>query len=154
MAKYPAKDVAAWLGNTVAVAMKHYAMQTEDAFRKAAAIDEPVGGKEDVTKSPLAPEMTKAPANGGCIGGCISGVDGAIERLAEKLQNAENPAKTGVYLVQDSAGHHYLMGDTGFEPPWKNTEKHGAKRRFRGRYRGCGPICGPKRRDRGDRQAA
>jgi len=116
MAKYPAKDVAAWLGNTVAVAMKHYAMQTEDAFRKAAAIDAPVDDKGDVAEPGTDSQMTGVPANGGCIGGCISGVDGAIERLAEKLETAENPEKTGVFIVQDSAGHHYLMGDTGFEP--------------------------------------
>ncbi|KAA1258618.1 site-specific tyrosine recombinase XerC [Rubripirellula obstinata] len=35
MAKYPAKDVAAWLGNSVPVAMLHYAMATAESFERA-----------------------------------------------------------------------------------------------------------------------
>lgn len=34
-AGYPAKDVASWLGNSVPVAMKHYAMATAEQFEKA-----------------------------------------------------------------------------------------------------------------------
>lgn len=42
LAKHPAKDVASWLGNTVPVAMKHYAMATEESFNRA--IVEPTCG--------------------------------------------------------------------------------------------------------------
>ena len=35
MAHYPAKDVASWLGNSVPVAMRHYAMATADSFQQA-----------------------------------------------------------------------------------------------------------------------
>jgi hypothetical protein len=37
MAKYPAKDVASWLGNSVPVAMEHYAMATAESFQNAIA---------------------------------------------------------------------------------------------------------------------
>ena len=35
MAKYPAKDVAGWIGNSVPVALAHYAMQMEESFERA-----------------------------------------------------------------------------------------------------------------------
>ena len=103
MAKYPAKDVASWLGNTVAVAMKHYAMQTEDAFRRAAGIEDPL--PTDATKE-----------DGGCIGGCISGISGTIEGQPENEQTPVSLGKTGAFIVEDSTGNYYLVGDTGFEP--------------------------------------
>ena len=106
MARYPAKDVAAWLGNTVAVAMKHYAMQTDAAFREASNCAAPL---EAVPQDPPG-------ENGGCPGGSISGVSGAIEQQPENEKTPVFSGKTGVSIVQDSAGHYYLMGDTGFEP--------------------------------------
>ena len=35
MAKYPAKDVASWLGNSEPVAMAHYAMAMQSSFDRA-----------------------------------------------------------------------------------------------------------------------
>ncbi len=35
LAQFPAKDVCEWLGNSQAVAMKHYAMPTDDSFQRA-----------------------------------------------------------------------------------------------------------------------
>lgn len=35
LAQFPVKDVCAWIGNTEAVAMKHYAMATADSFQRA-----------------------------------------------------------------------------------------------------------------------
>ena len=35
LAEFPAKDVCDWLGNTQAVAMRHYAMATSDSFERA-----------------------------------------------------------------------------------------------------------------------
>ncbi len=104
MAKYPAKDVAAWLANSVAVAMKHYAMQTEDAFRKASAIEEPIDSPSD------------SDPKSGCIGGCISGASGTIEGQPENEQTPVALDKTGAFIVEDSTGNYYLVGDTGFEP--------------------------------------
>ncbi|PAY19120.1 integrase [Rhodopirellula sp. SM50] len=105
MAKFPAKDVASWLGNTVAVAMKHYAMRTEEAFRKASAID-----------NPLEADATEDTPNRGCICGCISGLAGAIGQEPPNGKTPVSLGKTGVFIVEDSLGNHYLMGDTGFEP--------------------------------------
>lgn len=39
MGRYPAKDVASWIGNSVPVAMKHYAMATDEAFQSAAGLE-------------------------------------------------------------------------------------------------------------------
>jgi integrase len=39
LAKFPAKDVCDWLGNTQAVAMRHYAMATSESFERAVAGD-------------------------------------------------------------------------------------------------------------------
>ena len=35
LAQFSAKDVCDWLGNSQAVAMKHYAMPTDDSFQRA-----------------------------------------------------------------------------------------------------------------------
>ena len=79
MARFPAKDVSAWLGNSVPVAMRHYAMATDESFLAAA---DPSGST--VSSKPRAEEDTI----GGCLGGCISGVSGTISAEA---QNAESP---------------------------------------------------------------
>ena len=42
MASYPVKDVASWIGNSVPVAMRHYAMAMEDSFTRA--IVDGIGG--------------------------------------------------------------------------------------------------------------
>ena len=106
MARYPAKDVSAWLGNSVPVAMRHYAMATDESF---IAASDPNGS---TTSSPPSKPQTR-----GVIGGVISGGGGAIERSP---QNEETPVllgKTGVFIVQDSRGSYYLVGDEGLEPP-------------------------------------
>lgn len=38
MAKYPAKDVSSWIGNSVPIAMKHYAMATDESFHSATGL--------------------------------------------------------------------------------------------------------------------
>lgn len=58
MARFPAKDVSAWLGDSVPVAMRHYAMATDLSFRAAA---DPTGCTTDAKPTP------EAPASGGCI---------------------------------------------------------------------------------------
>ena len=39
MARWPAKDVSAWLGNSVPVAMRHYAMATDANFLAATGLN-------------------------------------------------------------------------------------------------------------------
>ncbi|MCR9293331.1 MAG: tyrosine-type recombinase/integrase [bacterium] len=43
LAKYPVKDVCSWIGNSQAVAMRHYAMVRDSVFTEAAGL-EPVSG--------------------------------------------------------------------------------------------------------------
>jgi hypothetical protein len=110
MARFPAKDVAAWLGNSVPVAMRHYAMATDESFISAA---DPDG--QTVTRPPRKPD-TENNTIGGCPGGSISGGYGAIEQQPENERTPVFAEKTGVCIVQDSSGNYYLMGDTGLEP--------------------------------------
>ncbi len=107
MARYPTKDVAAWLGNSVPVAMRHYAMATDESFQAAA---DPAG--QTVTRSPK-----PAPSeNGGSTGGSIPTVYGDIEQEPENEKTPLSAEETGVSIVRDSSGNYYLMGDIGFEP--------------------------------------
>ncbi len=62
LAEFPAKDVSSWLGNSVAVAMKHYAMRTEKAFERA---------------------KTEDPAKAHQIAHHATPLDGVSEQLAE-----------------------------------------------------------------------
>lgn len=106
MARFPIKDATAWLGNSEAVAMKHYAMELEESFQAAA---DPSG---KTTSGKLGEERTPL---GGCIGGCISGVSGAISRGIPKEKSPVYAGKTGDLIVQDSTGGYWLMGDEGLE---------------------------------------
>lgn len=56
------------------------------------------------------------PQTRGVIGGDISEGNGVIER---STQNQETPvllSKTGVFIVQDSRGSYYRVGDEGLGP--------------------------------------
>ena len=65
-AKFPAKDAASWLGHSAKIAVEHYAMQSEDSFRKAAGMD-------------------------GCHTGChISGQTGASPAITEVRNTPKN----------------------------------------------------------------
>ena len=101
-----ARPVKGALLIAIEIAMKHDAMQTEEAFRKASAIDEPLEREEGVADD----------GNRGCVGGCISGVSGAIDQESKNDETPVSLGKTGVYIAEDSAGNFYLVGDTGFEP--------------------------------------
>ena len=100
MARYPAKGVASWLGNSAPVAMRHYAMATDESCKAAS---DPSG--QTVTREPQ-PEK----------GGCISGISGAIEPTNQETADADSPGKTGHFIVEDSAGGFYLVGLAGLEP--------------------------------------
>ena len=53
----------------------------------------------------------------GCIGGCISKLSGAIARPPLNEETPVPQSETGVFIVQDSSGNYYLMGDEGLEEP-------------------------------------
>ncbi|MGB7347313.1 MAG: tyrosine-type recombinase/integrase [Pirellulaceae bacterium] len=106
MARYPAKDVASWLGNSEPTAMKHYAMATDEAFQAASNPD-----GQTVTRP-----ATKNTAASGSSCGSISGISGAIGDSGQVIANADSHGKTRGFIVQDSAGDYYLVGLAGLEP--------------------------------------
>ncbi|WP_144059914.1 tyrosine-type recombinase/integrase [Rhodopirellula sallentina] len=128
MARYPAKDVASWLGNSVPTAMKHYAMATDEAFAAASDPDATTvasATQSDTTKSEASTGESDASGccPGGSTGGSISGVSGAIKPETEIAAVAQNPVKTpekpgetGLSIVQDNSGNYYLVGLAGLEP--------------------------------------
>lgn len=59
LAEFPAADVCDWLGNSQAVAMKHYAMATSDSFQKAVCCSTRGSIRGDLELSGLAPETKK-----------------------------------------------------------------------------------------------
>jgi len=83
MAKYPAKDVSSWIGNSVVVAMKHYAMATENNFQDAAGM---TGGHI-----------------GGHIRGHIMGNAGNLTSNPTEATNAKNPGETEVLRSDDDS---------------------------------------------------
>ncbi|WP_231615991.1 tyrosine-type recombinase/integrase [Novipirellula artificiosorum] len=119
LARYPAKDVVGWVGNSIPVAMKSYAMATDEAFKAASdphgQTIAPPSEPNNVARDSERGHNADSGCNRGCTGGCISSQSGAIEDLGDPALNEENTAKSGVFIVQDSVGNHYLMGDTEFE---------------------------------------
>ena len=75
--EFPIKDVCAWIGNSQAVAMKHYAMRRKDSFMRAAGI---VAG--DVG------------SNGGPIGGPVARQSQATSGNQETEKVSTEPQKT------------------------------------------------------------
>ncbi|WP_246419869.1 tyrosine-type recombinase/integrase [Aporhodopirellula rubra] len=120
MARYPAKDVASWLGNSVPTAMKHYAMATDEAFK--AASDPEATTVASGTPKPTE-ESEDATSGTDASGGSISGESGAIEPeegtavvAANPAKTPENPRENGFSIVQDNNGDYYLVGLAGLEP--------------------------------------
>ena len=100
MAKYPAKDVASWLGNSVPVAMQHYAMATDESFQAAASI--PTSGADTY--------------DGGHIGGHIMGRQEHTLSRQDSQGEAESPLKYSAVQTADSS-RQQAVGDEGLEPP-------------------------------------
>ncbi len=98
MAIYPAKDVAAWLGNSLPVAMTHYAMATAESFQRA--IQE---GAKSVG------------ANGGAICGSIPTGSEAISNQTEQRKNPEIRREIRVPMVEDGSSLNGLVGGTELE---------------------------------------
>lgn len=92
MAKYPAKDVASWLGNSVPIAMKYYAMASAESFQRASAVD------------------------GGHIGGHIMSDSPVITSHSMEGQKQQNPVKNGVLIAADEYSQDVKVGRAGLEP--------------------------------------
>ena len=105
--------------------MRHYAMATEASFLEACDPQgrtvphrqDAVGAARGHHESREGGGNPESHENGGCIGGCISKLSGAIEPLSPNEETPVSQCKTGVFIVQDSSGNYYLMGDEGLEPP-------------------------------------
>jgi hypothetical protein len=93
--EYPAHVVCDWIGNSQAVAAKHYLQTTDEHFAKAAHLAAPVGGSEAAQN---ASHNTTLQA-------------GINQNASE--QDCENPAETHNTRVPIACG----VGDTGFETP-------------------------------------
>ena len=106
MARYPVKDVASWLGNSVPTAMKHYAMATDEAFKAAS----------DPTGQTVSPSTTTNTSASGSSCGSISSISGAIGGSDEATTDADSLDKERHFIVEDSAGGFYLVGLAGLEP--------------------------------------
>lgn len=107
MARYPVKDVASWLGNSVPTAMKHYAMATDEAFKAAS--------------NPTGQTVTRNPSKSGVNCGAYRGISGAIPSDKDKPANVDSVDETQHFIVQDNAGGFYLVGLAGLESWPENT---------------------------------
>jgi hypothetical protein len=98
---FPAKDVAAWLGNSVPVAMRHYAMPRAETFLAAAGM----------------------PAAGGCgsicgsTGGSIKGENDPAEEISRARKNPDSLKELGILSAGEASLVAAGMGDEGLEPP-------------------------------------
>jgi hypothetical protein len=106
MAIFPAKDVCTWIGNTQQIAMKHYAMATEESFRRA-------------VQTTTLPTETKAPSsdklpNAENIGqnfGHFFGQSGESNRPKETSQNLPANEKTAESLRKEGFCGSMRTGD-------------------------------------------
>ncbi len=82
--EFPIKDVCSWIGNSQAVAMKHYAMRRQDSFMRAAGvIGGPIGG----------PVVRQSEATGG-----------NVSEKADKKEVTKDQGKQGVLRVSATGG--------------------------------------------------
>ena len=99
MAKFPAKDVASWLGNSVPVAMNHYAMATAESFRQAIEMPSSTGGGS---------------ASGSNCGSIKEDTE-TISGCSEARKNPDSIEETGVLMAAGGVLMDGLMGDTELE---------------------------------------
>ena len=102
LAKFPAKDVTTWLGNSEAVAMRHYAMATEDTFRAAAGL--------------------ATDSSGGVIGGDKLANPEPSTTKTEIEGSIEKYLKKGLSIVIDDQGRSWIVGVEGPEKTAKTRE--------------------------------
>lgn len=88
LANYPTKDVTSWLGNSPAVAQRHYAMTTQASFDRATAEGAQLLGVAAGVPQPIAP--LKVPQ---------TSADMAGNQPLTKTAAAENPVNSWVCLA-------------------------------------------------------
>ena len=92
LGEYPAADVVSWIGNSVPVAMSHYAMARDRSFQKAA------GFRGSISKH--------------------SGVGSEHQAKSQNSQNSQNSGNAGFVMPSDDHGaetQHAQQDSTGFE---------------------------------------
>lgn len=102
LGEYPIKDVCSWIGNSQAVAMKHYAMMRDSVFAQAAGLD-----------SGSAPQS--APVERQNVA-----TDGNTEESRGKPETARKPSKTKAESTSGDTrqlpAKWGIVGDAGLEP--------------------------------------
>jgi integrase len=96
MAIYPAKDVASWLGNSVPVAMAHYAMATAESFQKA---------------------IVNPTTESGSKSGSIGKDSPSIPSREEQEKSPEIPMEIEAEMAGCGSAMGAIMGEEGLEPP-------------------------------------
>ncbi|SMP77905.1 Phage integrase family protein [Neorhodopirellula lusitana] len=92
-AGYPAKDVASWLGNSVPVAMKHYAMATAEQFERAMKSGAtPIGAVADEATA----EGENSGSGVGHTGGAFRGAQGQNPDDNVQPENEKSPQFAGL----------------------------------------------------------
>ncbi len=100
MMTFPAKDVASWIGNSVAVAMESYAMALEQSFANAktrlTAVSGSTGGSNDDEQTPSAAITTP-------------------QKISNSSDTARQSSKRGTVRVATHLVREAGMGDTELE---------------------------------------
>jgi integrase len=85
--RFPAKDVASWLGHTVAIQQKHYAQVRHESFLRA--VEEGSRSAEDLR----AVARSSEPSGGGAESGAVRGGTGLPWQIRPHRRHRKNPAK-------------------------------------------------------------
>ncbi len=107
---YPIKDVCSWIGNTQAVAMKHYAMMRESSFARAAGFPAEAGDLAHEIRGPV----------GGPVNGDSSHLEAETAETAQVHKTKKPqvfPRVGGFNSLEATTGILPLMGEEGLEPP-------------------------------------
>ena len=109
LALYPAKDVTAWLGNSVPVAMKHYAMARKETFEAAAT--KPSGRMPEASREPTTAATTEeeGEAKSEAIAKRKPKLRGSATNGAAKQRHKKTPEKPGSF-PPNAAGVHQTPG--------------------------------------------
>lgn len=99
---FPIKDVCSWIGNTQAIAMKHYAMLRDSSFNKAAGMDVPFCGPAG------GPELDDS--------GLLGATRETTIRSHETKKPQEKPRDDASSRLRRPPGDLVSMGDIGLEP--------------------------------------
>ena len=110
--QFPTKDVCSWIGNSEKVAMKSYAMPTDQVFQAAAS-------KTGSTVKNLSANESDNGEDYGSLFGSLRSISATISTDGTIEENADLPEKSKVLIVEDSTGEQYLLGRAGLEPATK-----------------------------------